>query len=95
LGGAPYFYLIRINAEGHIIQEERILPRPYLHDEKGKGIKVSEWLLQNGVNKVLTRNTFDGKGRSYVFSSGDMDVIVTETKTIEEVCQNLKKIGTP
>jgi cation diffusion facilitator family transporter len=95
LGGAPYFYLIRVRAEGHMIQEEKILPNPYLKDEKGKGIKVSEWLLQNGVDAVLTRKAFEGKGPFYVFSSSEVDVIPTEAKTIEEIHQNLAKIGAP
>jgi len=95
LGGAPYFCLIRMSVEGHIIQEEKILPNPYLNEEKGKGIKVSEWLLQNGVDAVLTRKAFEGKGPFYVLSSSEVDVIPTEVKTIEEIHQNLAKIGTP
>ncbi|HUL29995.1 MAG TPA: cation diffusion facilitator family transporter, partial [Thermodesulfobacteriota bacterium] len=72
LGGAPYFYLIRMSTEGHMIQEEKILPNPYLNEEKGKGIKVSEWLLQNGVDAVLTRKAFEGKGPFYVLSSSEV-----------------------
>jgi len=34
---------------------------------KGKGIKVSEWLLQNGVDTVYIRKAFIRKGPSYVF----------------------------
>jgi cation diffusion facilitator family transporter len=93
LGSAPYFYLVRMNTEGHMIQEEKILPNPYLNEEKGKGIKVSEWLLQNGAGVVLTRKAFDGKGPFYVFSSAEVDVIPTEAKTIEEFYQNVEKIG--
>jgi cation diffusion facilitator family transporter len=44
-GDAPFFYLVRISTERHIVQEEKILRNPYLKEEKGKGIKVSEWLL--------------------------------------------------
>jgi cation diffusion facilitator family transporter len=88
-GDAPYFYLVRISTEGHIVQEEKILRNPYLKEEKGKGIKVSEWLLQNGVDTVYTRKTFDGKGPSYVFSNAEVEVIITEDKTIDEIHQKL------
>jgi len=88
-GDAPYFYLIQISTHGHVIQEEKILSNPHLKEEKGKGIKVSEWLLQNGVDTVYTRKAFDGKGPSYVFSNAEVDVIVTEAKTIEEIHQEL------
>jgi cation diffusion facilitator family transporter len=93
-GDAPYFYLIRMSTEGHIVQEEKILRNPHLKEEKGKGIKVSEWLLQNGVDTVYTRKAFDGKGPSYVFSNADVDVIVTEAKTIEDIHQQLSQIET-
>jgi len=75
--------------QDHTIQEEKILRNPYLNEEKGKGIKVSEWLLQNGVDTVYTRKTFDGKGPSYVFSNADVEVIITEDKTIDEIRQKL------
>lgn len=88
-GDASYFYIVRISAEGHTVQEEKILRNPYLKEEKGKGIKVSEWLLQNGVDTVYTRKAFDGKGPSYVFSSADVGVIITEDKTIDEIRQKL------
>jgi cation diffusion facilitator family transporter len=88
-GDAPYFYLLRISAEGHMVQEEKILRNPYLKEEKGKGIKVSEWLLQNGVDTVYTRKTFDGKGPSYVFSNADVEVIITEDRTIDAVYKKL------
>jgi cation diffusion facilitator family transporter len=88
-GEASYFYLIRIKTEDQTVQEEKILSNPHLKEEKGKGIKVSEWLIQNGVDTVHTRNPFDGKGPSYVFSNAEVDVIVTEDKTIEEIKQKL------
>jgi cation diffusion facilitator family transporter len=84
-GDAPYFFLIRMGLPDHTIQEEKILRNPYLNEEKGKGIKVSEWLLQNGVDTVFTRKTFDGKGPSYVFSNADVEVMITEDETIDEI----------
>jgi cation diffusion facilitator family transporter len=88
-GEAPFFYLVRISTEGHIVQEEKILRNPYLKEEKGKGIKVSEWLLKNGVDTVYTKKPFEGKGPSYVFSNSDVEVIITEDKTIDEIYQKL------
>lgn len=92
LGGAPYFYLIRMSEKEHTIQEKKILSNPYLNEEKGKGIKVSEWLLQNGVDTVLTRKAFDGKGPFYVFLSAEVNVIPTKATTIEEIFKNGEKI---
>lgn len=67
--------------------EEKILANPYLKEEKGKGIKVSEWLIENGVDTVFSRKSFDGKGPSYVFSSSEVEVILTKARTVEEIRQ--------
>jgi cation diffusion facilitator family transporter len=86
-GEAPYFYLIRTRTKDQIVQEERILRNAYLMEEKAKGIKVSEWLIKNGVDTVYTKKAFEGKGPSYVFSDAEVDVIVTEAKTVQEIQQ--------
>ena len=88
-GDAPYFYLIRVSTENQHIEEEKILRNPYREEEKGKGIKVSEWLLQNGVDKIYTKKTFDGKGPSYVFSNAEAEVMMSDAKTIEEIHKEL------
>lgn len=54
---------------------------------------MSEWLLQNGVDAVLTRKALDGKGPFYVFSSAEVDVIPTEAKMIEKIYHDLEKVG--
>lgn len=92
-GEAPYFYLIQMSHPGNQVLEEKILRNPYLREEKGKGIKVSEWLLENGVDIVYTRKAFEGKGPSYVFSSSEVEVIITEAKTAEEILQPLKVLS--
>ncbi len=84
-GDAPYFYLVRIGTEDQIVQEEKILLNPYVNEEKAKGIKVSEWLLRNGVDTVYTKKAFEGKGPFYVFSNAEVEVIVTDVKTVEEI----------
>jgi predicted Fe-Mo cluster-binding NifX family protein len=92
-GDAPYFFLIQVNTEDNTLREERILPNPYLKEEKAKGIRVSEWLLKNGVDTVLTKKALDGKGPFYVFSSSDSDVVVTQAKRIEEIYEDLRKMA--
>jgi predicted Fe-Mo cluster-binding NifX family protein len=88
-GDAPYFYLIQISTQERVIHEEKILRNPYLKEKKGKGIIVSEWLIRNGVDTVYTRKAFDGKGPSYVFANAEVEVIVTEVETTEEIREEL------
>jgi cation diffusion facilitator family transporter len=84
-GEAPYFCLARTSTTGRGILDFQFLPNPYLHEEKGKGIKASEWLVENGVDKVYTRKPFEGKGPSYVFASAEVEVRVTDARTVEEI----------
>jgi cation diffusion facilitator family transporter len=88
-GDAPYFYLIQISTQERVIHEEKILRNPYLKEKKRKGIIVSEWLIRNGVDTVYTRKAFDGKGPSYVFANAEVEVIVTEVETTEEIREEL------
>ena len=50
---------------------------PFASEEKGKGIKVSEWLLEKGVDTIYSPKGFKGKGPGYVFSGEEVDVVVT------------------
>ena len=59
-GDAPCFQLITIqNKDGAILSDE-YYQNPFAKEEKGKGIKVSEWLLQKGVDTVCSPR--DSKG---------------------------------
>lgn len=52
---------------------------------KGKDIKVSEWLIEKGVDTVYSPKDFRGKGPDYVFSNAGVDVIVTKGKTLKDI----------
>lgn len=84
-GEAPFFNLIRIGHPGNSVLEEKVLANPHLREEKGKGIKVSEWLLNHDVDVIYTPKPFDGKGPAYVFSSAEVEVRVTDARTVEEI----------
>ena len=56
---------------------------PYTEIEKGKGIKVAEHLAAQGVDLVLIREAFHGKGPEYVFTSRDIRVIQTQAEVID------------
>ncbi len=84
-GEAPYFFLRKTSTSDGGIQEETFTPNPFIHEEKGKGIKVSEWLVEKGVDQVYARKAFDGKGPAYVFSSAEVEVLLTDAPTLGEI----------
>lgn len=77
-GDAPYFYIVTIREEDSALLSEAYHRNPFAGEEKGKGIKVSEWLLQQGVDTVYSPKGFKGKGPGYVFSDAGVDVIITD-----------------
>ena len=89
-GDAPVFYLATIKADNRTILEEKFLKNPYIDEEKGKGIKVSEWLIQQGTDSVFIRKEFRGKGPSYVFSDGGVDVHLTASGVLEDAQKEME-----
>lgn len=84
-GEAPYFSIItRRTKDGAIVKQE-CLNNPYLQEKEGKGIRVSEWLLQKGVDKIFTKKSFEGKGPFYVFSNARVEMIITAQKRLHDL----------
>ena len=84
-GGAPYFYLATIRTIDDAIRSESFHRNPFAGEDKGKGIKISEWLLGKGVDTVYTPKGFEGKGPGYVFSDADVEVIVAGNQSLNEI----------
>jgi cation diffusion facilitator family transporter len=82
-GEAPYIGWIEIHLEKNQILRMEVSTNPYTHIEKGKGIKVAEHLAGRGVDLVLTRESFHGKGPEYVFTSQDIRVLKISEESID------------
>ena len=90
-GDVPYFYFITLRKKDNSILEEKIVSNPYAQEKKGRGIKVSGWLIKNGVDVLVTRLRLEGRGPFYVLSEADIEIIPTQYKTIKEIKQALAK----
>ncbi len=91
-GSAPYFYVATKRKKDGVLISEAYLHNPASADEKGKGIKVSEWLLEKGVDLVYSPKGFEGKGPGYVFSDAGVGVNVTEHKSLEDIKKKFQRI---
>ena len=90
-GDAPFFYLATIREKDGTLLSEAYHHNPFLGEEKGKGIKVSEWLLEKGVDTIFSPKAFKGKGPSYVFSDAGVDVIITKDKSLKDIQRSFQK----
>ena len=74
---------------------DNLIMRELLYQEGcRKGIKVSEWLLEKGVDTVYSPKGFKGKGPGYVFSDAGVDVIVSKG-SLSNIKSGLQKIRDP
>jgi len=84
-GEAPFFALITLRAKDGTIVKQENLTNPYLQEEEGKGIRVSEWLVHKGVDNIFTKKSFEGKGPFYVFSNARVAMIITTQKRLSDL----------
>jgi cation diffusion facilitator family transporter len=82
-GEAPYFLLLTLQGDGHQLVERRVVVNPFNSVERGKGIRVAEWLIAQKVDVVLTREELQGKGPAYVFSDAGVELRLTKEKKPE------------
>jgi cation diffusion facilitator family transporter len=80
-GEAPYFLLITLSNEDGRLLGESWLTNPFREMEKGKGIKVSEWLVSQGVDELIATKSLEHKGPYYVFA--DAGVLIEQTEEVD------------
>ncbi len=90
-GEAPAFALVTIHLEDGVVEEKEIVENPHLEQERAKGIKVAEWLVERKVDVVFLKESLRGKGPVYVFGDAAVDVRETEAETLEEVLEDARE----
>jgi len=83
-GESPLFAIITADAGSKAVKEQQILSNTFLSEERGKGILVAEFLVKSGVDVILIKEKFEGRGPEYVLSDSGVDVIVTEAGNMAE-----------
>lgn len=89
-GEASSFLLASFKSTEKHSDKTEILENPFCRLERSKGIMSAEYLVKNGIDFVIVKKDFSGKGPAYVFSDANVEVIVTERETPADA---LKAIG--
>jgi cation diffusion facilitator family transporter len=89
-GSAPFIGTWNKKMNEDAILSQQILDNPFLETEKGKGIKLAEFLAEKGVNVLYVRKPFEGKGPKYVFSNYEVEVRITDRETMKQLIQDIK-----
>jgi len=88
-GEAPFFRFIAVRTKDDTIVHQDVQINPHTELERGKGIKVAEWLIENDVDVVFVKERFDGKGPTYVFADADVEVRITEKATVAQIIADI------
>ncbi len=89
-GEAPYFALIQFKAATGEVVGREVLANPYTAVEKQKGIKVAEFLIGQGVDGLVLRESLEGKGPSYALADAGIEVVLTEKEKIGGILADLQ-----
>jgi len=76
-GEAPYFQLVTFRPRDGQIIGEKIIENPHQQEQKGKGIKVADWLLENGLDILLIRGLMSGKGPGLALENAGTEIRTT------------------
>jgi predicted Fe-Mo cluster-binding NifX family protein len=66
-----------------------LIENPFDETEKGKGILAAELLSRNKTDVIFVQKGFGSKGPSYVFSSENIEVVVTDASTPQQALASL------
>jgi len=84
-GGAPFVALMFFEPSTMKLVDLQIKENPFYSLDRGKGIKLAEFLLEEGVDRVLVKEPIDDKGPGYLLKSNGVTVQVTNASHLSEL----------
>jgi cation diffusion facilitator family transporter len=88
-GESPFFAVVQVRTDDGKVDEQTLLENPHRQLEKGKGIRVAEWLVGQKVDEIRMREDIKHKGPSYVFADAGLDVIQTDARQLESLVEEI------
>jgi len=89
-GRAPFIALCDKKLSNGVVVSQDIVDNPFVKIEKGKGVKLAEFLVDQGIDILYVKEHFEGKGPEYVFSNAEVEVRMIELNNLEDLI-DLKK----
>ncbi|MGO0122716.1 cation diffusion facilitator family transporter [Desulfothermobacter acidiphilus] len=91
-GGASYLALLKVDRRTLELKEQVVIPNPFAREEKGKGMKLAHFLVERGVDVVLSRESLEDKGPYYLFEAADVRCHVIDHPDLAAVIENLSEL---
>jgi cation diffusion facilitator family transporter len=93
LGKAAFFALIELSTEDGALLRQEIVANPYQTLEKQKGLEVARMLVDQGVDVLLSKESLEGKGPSYVLADAGVETRITDALTLDQILSELEAQG--
>jgi cation diffusion facilitator family transporter len=88
-GESPYFAIVDFSLKEGRVEGEKILANPNKDMEKGKGLKVSGFLLSTKPDVVVAGESLEGKGPGYALAEAGVETVATEAGSLWEVVEGM------
>jgi cation diffusion facilitator family transporter len=87
-GEAPFFSIMEIQEEKNNFRliANHIYKNPFIHEEKRKGILISEWLLKEKIDKLYLKKKLN-KGPKLILENSLVQMIITELETLAMIAE--------
>ena len=86
-GEAPAFALVTVRLADGVTTDRTIISNPFLDEDRAKGIRVAEWLVELKVDVVFLKENLSGKGPVYVFADAAVAMRQTSATTLDEALE--------
>lgn len=84
-GQAAFFRLLSVRMQDGSVLADTILSNPYAREEKSRGLKVANWLLEKGLDVLIVRKELGDKGPGYALLNGEVEIRVVTEQEAESV----------
>lgn len=84
-GEAPFIALWDKRISDGVILNREVLDNPFSHLEKGKGIRLAEFIAEKGADVVFVKKQFEHKGPEYVMSNYEVELRKTDANLLEDL----------
>jgi len=89
-GEAPFFRLLTQRTRDEVVIADSILTNAYAQEEKAKGIKVANWLLEEGLDVLIVRKDLAGKGAGFALGNADVEILITKETDAEKALASVR-----
>lgn len=88
-GEAPYFGIVRICRKNKEVENQRVVENPYCSVETAKGIRVAEWMVQQGIEHIGIKEDVSRKGPAYVLSNAGVKIHIISADQLNSAIREI------